>query len=118
VRFVLDNDVDARVANVFTAAGHECWTAGNAGLAQVADDDLSVYADNKNAVLVTHDREFTQRRKKNTIGKHVRLKCPEPDACEIVARQLPELVEVLGQHDHLVVEVSTAHVKFFHARWE
>ncbi|MGH3793714.1 MAG: DUF5615 family PIN-like protein [Pseudonocardiaceae bacterium] len=41
-------------------AGHEAWTAADAGLYRAGDDDLTVYADNKNAVLISHDVNFSQ----------------------------------------------------------
>lgn len=55
MRFVLDYDVDVRVCQLFTASGHECWRAPD-GL--IEDDDISVYADDRNAVVLSHDREF------------------------------------------------------------
>ena len=115
---MLDNNVDARVRSVFHRAGHECWRATDAGLANAADDDVSVYAHNKTAVLVTHDREFTERRKRNTFGKHIRLKCPEPDACVVLVACMDELVELLDQHEELVVEVSSTQVKHFRSQWD
>jgi predicted nuclease of predicted toxin-antitoxin system len=118
LRFVLDNNVDARVRRVFVDAGHDCWRAAEAGLAQVVDDEVSVYADNMDAVLVTHDKEFTERRKKNTFGKHVRLTCQEPDACDVLRLQMTELIDVLEQHEELVVEVSSTQVRPFRGRWD
>lgn len=35
--------------------------SGRAGLYRAGDDDLTVYADNKGAVLISHDTEFSQR---------------------------------------------------------
>jgi predicted nuclease of predicted toxin-antitoxin system len=71
VRFVLDHNVDAAVAAVLRREGHEAWTAGRAGLSRVSDDELTAYADDRNAALLTHDVEFSERRRKNVIGKHV-----------------------------------------------
>jgi predicted nuclease of predicted toxin-antitoxin system len=70
VRFVLDNDVDAEDGVVLRRAGHVCWTAAGAGLAgpvSAVDDEVADYAHDKQAVLITHDREFTRRRMRNTI---------------------------------------------------
>jgi hypothetical protein len=47
------------------------------------------------AVLVTHDREFTRRRMQNTIGRHVRLDCEQPDAVALIGVHLGELVAAL-----------------------
>jgi predicted nuclease of predicted toxin-antitoxin system len=115
---VLDNDVDARLVGVFVRAGHECWRGAVAGYSESDDDELAVYADNKAAILITHDREFTVRRKRNTIGKHVRLKCSQPDACDVVERQMQTMVEMLSVQGDFVVEVSTNQVTFVPGHWE
>ena len=60
LRFVCDQDIDAAVAATLRRLGHEAWTAANAGLSAVGDDELTVYADKQSAVLLTHDVEFSQ----------------------------------------------------------
>jgi predicted nuclease of predicted toxin-antitoxin system len=118
VRFVLDNDVDARVGKVLRQAGHECW-ASTAGLAATADDDtVAVYADDRQAVLITHDREFTERRRKNTIGRHVRLDCQQPDGLEVMAARLDDLVAMLEGAQNVVLIVSATEVRRYPGRWE
>jgi predicted nuclease of predicted toxin-antitoxin system len=117
LRFVLDNDVDAGVQRVFRKAGHECWRGADGGHSETDDDELAVYANDRGAVLVTHDREFTERRKRNTIAQHVRLTCQQPDACDVVRTHMDELITVLQQHQEVVVEVSSEKVKFFHPQW-
>jgi hypothetical protein len=67
-----------------------------------------VYADNRRAVVITHDREFTRRRMKNTIGRHVRLDCEQPDGPQVIAAHLDELVAVLEEAHDLVVVVSAS----------
>jgi len=118
VRFVLDNDVDARVGRVLREAGHECWSS-TAGLAPTADDDdVAVYADDRRAVLMTHDAAFTKRRMKNTIGCHVRLDCEQPDGPQVIAAHLDELVTILEQARDVVIEVSTSEVTRHAGHWE
>jgi hypothetical protein len=51
--------------------GHECWTAGSAGLARAKDDELTVWAAEHQAVVVSTDGEFSQRRMQNAIGWHI-----------------------------------------------
>ena len=46
-RFVCDHDDDVAVAMMLRKAGHEAWTAADAGLYRAGNDDLTVYADNK-----------------------------------------------------------------------
>jgi hypothetical protein len=55
---------------------------------------------------VTHDREFSQRRIRNTFGKHVWLRREQPDAAPLVTRHLDELVTALEQHANVVVMVA------------
>jgi predicted nuclease of predicted toxin-antitoxin system len=118
VRFVLDHDVDARVGRVLRQAGHECWPS-TAGLSASADDDtVAVYADNRHAVLITHDRPFTLRRMKNTIGRHVRLDCEQPDGPEVIAVRLPDLVAMLEGAQDVVLIVSATEVRRYPGRWE
>jgi predicted nuclease of predicted toxin-antitoxin system len=118
VRFVLDHDVDVRVGAVLRQAGHECWPS-TAGLAASADDDaVAVYADDRRAVLVTHDREFTRRRMKNTIGRHVRLDCEQPDAIALMGAHLEELVAALERAHDIVIVVSAAGVARHAGQWE
>lgn len=108
MRFLLDNDVDVSVCALLHRQGHECWSAAAAGLAgedAAEDDDVSVYADEKGAVVITHDREFSLRRRRNTFGRHVWLRCLEPMAVEVLASHLDELVRLLEDMPAVVIEV-------------
>lgn len=107
MRFLCDQDVDADVRSRLLSLGHEAWTAYEAGLADAADDDLAVYAHEKNAVLVTHDREFSQRRRRWIIGRHLWLRCSEADAMDLLAKFLPDLLGLLERHDDLFVALSS-----------
>jgi predicted nuclease of predicted toxin-antitoxin system len=118
VRFFLDNNVDTAVRTVLFSAGHICWTAASAGLAAANDDSIAVYADEKDAVLVSHDKAFAERHKRNTTGKHLWLRCQPPDAAEIVRRRLPEILEKLASLPDVVVEVSLERVKLYPPRWK
>ena len=110
MRFVLDQDVDARVCKILTSAGHDAWTADLAGLSEAADDDLTLYVNKKNAVLVTHDQEFSRRRRKNPIGRHVHLDCPDTSAREIVEAHLPEILDALDGMEHVYVRATVTQV--------
>lgn len=91
--------------------GHDSWTAADAGLAaEGRDDNLSVYAAEHQAALVTLDREFTLRRRRNPIGRHVGLRCTEPEAADVLAARLVEVLEYL-ERDHVTVVVSKLEVK-------
>jgi predicted nuclease of predicted toxin-antitoxin system len=103
VRFFLDNDVPISVGRMMREHGHRCWTAAEAGLAaEGQDDNLTVYAAEQGAVLVISDREFSQRRKKNPIGRHIWLHCLEPDAAAVLAAHLADVDELLRGSDVMV----------------
>lgn len=112
MRFLLDHDVDARIVGLLVRRGHEAWTAHQANLDTAADDSLTVYADDKRAVLVTHDKEFSQRRRKNVIGMHLQLQCEEPDAIGLVDAHLDQIVAHLGHaKGDMFITVSAAGVQ-------
>lgn len=80
--------------------------SGRGGLYRAGDDDLTVYADNKGAVLISHDTEFSQRRRRNVIGKHIWLRCSEWGAADLLREHLPELVPLLRIDRDLWIRVS------------
>jgi predicted nuclease of predicted toxin-antitoxin system len=110
VRFVLDQDVPASVRTMLTREGHDAWLASEAGLSRAEDDDLTVYAARHAAVLVSFDVEFMQRRSANAIGRHIRLRCAEPEAAEVLRGRLKEVLEYL-EREHVTVTVSRDAVK-------
>ena len=86
--------------------GHECWTAGSAGLARARDDELTVWAAGHQAVVVSTDAEFSQRRMQNAIGWHVWLRCSDWEAGEVLAAHLDEVLTLLAARNDLTVRVS------------
>jgi predicted nuclease of predicted toxin-antitoxin system len=115
VRFLLDQDVDARLRRFLIKEGHDCWSADQANLSDAEDDDLTIYASAKSAVVVTHDREFSARRRRTTIGMHIFLDCPEPDAVDLMERHLDDIVGALGRSQgDLFVRVSPTRLDISH----
>jgi predicted nuclease of predicted toxin-antitoxin system len=106
VRFLLDHDLDAAVGRMLRQRGHECWTAGEAGLATARDDALTVWAIEHMAALVSTDRRFGQRRMENAIGHHVWLRCLDWEASAVLAEHLAELLTRLAARADLTVRVS------------
>ena len=54
-----------------------------------------------------HDREFSPRRRRNTIGMHIFLDCLELDAVDLMQQHLDEIVEALQRSKgDLYVRVS------------
>lgn len=117
MKFFLDQNVDTEVASALRDLGHEAWTAAEAGLNDVADDDLTVYTYEKKAVLITHDNEFSQRRSRNVIGQHIWLRCAEFEAAELIRKHIDELIELLAHGKDVWMKVSKDGVQLSR-RWE
>ncbi|MEX0952783.1 MAG: DUF5615 family PIN-like protein [Nitriliruptoraceae bacterium] len=118
LRFVTDNDVDASVARCLTAVGHQAWTTAEAQLAATPDVSLAIYAQEKNAVLVSHDREFAGWRRRRTSSRHVWLNCDQIDAADILAFHLEDFVDVLRRREHVVIEVRRDRFIVHRPRWQ
>ena len=106
MRFLLDHDVDAAVGRMLRQHHHECWTASAVGLAAASDDALTVWASGHNAVVVSTDQEFGQRRSRNAIGLHVWLHCADWEASTVLDTHLSEVVARLEAGSDLTVRVS------------
>jgi predicted nuclease of predicted toxin-antitoxin system len=106
VRFLLDHDVDAAVGRMLRQHHHECWTASAVGLAAASDDALTVWASGHDAVVVSTDQEFGQRRTRNAIGLHIWLHCADWEASSVLAAHLDEAVARLESRSDLTVRVS------------
>lgn len=111
MRFLLDPDLDAAVGRMLRQRGHDCWTAGAAGLATAKDDALTVWASQHGAVLVSTDRRFGQRRMVNAVGHHVWLRCLGWEAADVLADHLEELLARLAIRADLTVRVSKSGLK-------
>lgn len=121
MRFLLDNDVDHAVASLLRGFGHDVVAASEVGLGgavPAADDEVTVYAIDRGMTVVTHDRAFTARRKRNTIGLHVRLMCAQPDAPDVLRERHDELLDVLAWTDTAVVEVHRTRVRHHPPQWD
>jgi predicted nuclease of predicted toxin-antitoxin system len=117
VRFLLDHDVDARVARMLRQLGHECLRAAEIRLDQGDDDDLTVWACDRGAVLVTHDVEFTRRRRKNTVGWHLQLRCLEPQAEDLLKEHLDEVITAVSERSDVTLVLSKVGLRVLPPRW-
>lgn len=118
MRFFLDNDVDAEVASFLTRRRHQCWRAGEAGLADANDELIAIYAEERRAVLISHDRAFAKKRMANTTGQSAWLHCQQVDGVEVLALHVVEVEAKLTVMPMLVLEVTRAGVKLHPPRWE
>lgn len=87
-------------------------------MADASDDDVSLWADKRGAVVITHDREYFNRRKRNTFGRHVRLACKDWEAVAIIERHLPDIVKLIPTRDAVVIKVTSERVKIFPNSWD
>lgn len=115
--FILDHNVDLAVSKLLRRRGHHCEPVGGLGLATAKDNDLAVYADNKRAVFISHDEEFSQRQRDNTFGYHVHLDCAEPRAVDVMRKHLDEVIEYVGSRDAIVLKVTRERVTPYPRGW-
>jgi predicted nuclease of predicted toxin-antitoxin system len=78
---VVDHCVPASVAGVLRSAGHEAWTAYEANLEDVSDESLIIYAQDRDAVLVTTNRDCAQLGRRMQAARIIWLRVIEVD-CE------------------------------------
>ena len=102
----LDNDVDAAVGTMLRRRKHACVTARQAGLAAAADDALTLWASDHDAVLVSTDREFGQRRWRHVIGRHLWLRCQDWEAADLLAVHLDEVARRMEAQVDLTIRLS------------
>ncbi len=69
------------------------------------DDELTVWAAEHQAAVVSTDGEFSQRRMQNAIGWHVWLRCSDWEATEVLAFHLAEVLTLLEARNDLTVRV-------------
>lgn len=114
MRFVLDHNVDEAVGREIRKRKHDCWRAPEHLAQDGRDDEISIYAVEKDAVVISHDGEFAARRRAHPIGIHVRLKCSEPDAVEVVRLHFADVIEAISYLGIGVINVSWNGVEPIH----
>jgi hypothetical protein len=118
VRFYLDNDTDAACRAVVARRHHTVWTAAQAGLADVPDDDQAVYSADKDAVLISHDQAFARRQRDNTTGQMILLRCDHPDGPEVLDAWLDDAVEILDRKQLVVIEMRPQSMVIHQPAWK
>lgn len=81
-------------------------------------DALAVYAADRSAALVSHDADFARRRRRNTIGQHIWLRCTEPQAPAVLGQHLTAVIDVLDRMPDVVIEVRSERLIVSPQRWE
>lgn len=109
--------MDARLVGVLQSSGHEAWTADQIGLANASDDEIAIAAHERGAVCITHDAEFTNKVKRRGFNSHIRLRCLEPDALDLLNNNLDRIVHALGWGT-VVIVVGKASFNVSFAKWD
>lgn len=112
-RFILDNDVDiAGCRAALQDRRHLVIVAAEAGV-EGEDEDVTSYAHTQKGIVVTHDAEFSNRRRRRPDGLHIRLKCLAWDGEAALQWALPHIEGILTRHTDLTVEISPTKVRLF-----
>jgi hypothetical protein len=72
---------------------HKCWTAYDANLSDASDEILIIYAQDKQATLVTTNRNCALMARKLRLASVIWLQVREQDAAEAMGRALEWLTE-------------------------
>ena len=116
--FILDHDVSAEVGRVIRQAGHTCHTVASAGLADASDDEVSTFAADHYAIFLTHDKEMTLRRRRNTFGRHILLACNEWEAPAVVSGALEQIIATAQQRDAICIKLTKDNLTAYPTRWD
>jgi len=118
LRFICDQNVSTAVARALRKAGHQAWTTGEAGLHAAKDDDLTIYAQARGAVLITHDVEFSTRRRQMVTGQHVWLDCPAWHAAVVLLDHLDEILPILARRPDVWIRLAPNAEMKLSSTWE
>lgn len=124
MRFVLDEDVDARARGTSSdnASSRMLDYCRSAGLAEAPDDDVAVYAWKKNAVPVINDEQFAKRLRyrDNLGGSAVFMDCRDFKLVEYLELYVETIVGLLDTpplRTHRIVRVKANGSKIWHPDW-
>lgn len=117
MRFLLDENVDSAVCDYLRRRGHECWSVVELGLQSAEDDAVAVAADDRDAVLVTHDRAFVRRLKGNTVCSVLAIGGEAFNAKDVVEERFADLDPGVWSK-RVVVEMSAGRTIITHQQWK
>lgn len=87
--------------------GHEASTIPEAGMGEVHDDEVSVYSDEKKAILITDDRQLLSRRRREQFYGHViGMQGSKVGYVAYLRNCVDSVVVLFDAHADLVVEVG------------
>jgi predicted nuclease of predicted toxin-antitoxin system len=102
----------------WSTSGTTPGRVGAAGLGRARDNDVAVYAAERAAVLVTHDRRFVRNLLRNGFATVIWLNCPDDRAAEVMTHWAGELERrLVGRRDELAIEVRVEGVRLRRSQW-
>ena len=99
MRFLLDQDVYAVTARFLTGLGHDVLLAAQLDLAQSADSDLLLIAQEQERTLVTRDRDFGGLVFLQGLGAGVIYLRMLPSTQRAVHKELERVLETYSETD-------------------
>lgn len=119
MRFYLDENVSSRVHEVLKNSGHEVLWTRDITTAGAADEVVAATAEEANAVLVSHDKDFRriapnipdgQRQRFRRLSM-IRLECQKPRAADRVSTVLSLIEFELNEAARLRLNRSIISIK-------
>lgn len=89
----MDHCVPADVARMLGTIGHDAWTAYDAGLETASDREILAYANEKQATIVTTNKDFVPLARRLMFARVVYLKVKEQFALDAMRRAVDWLAE-------------------------
>ena len=117
LRFVLDHDVDAAALRVLRDRGWWAHSLSELGSYDVADETVAIIADERDAVAVTVDVEFSTWRRRQLIGRHLHLRCVDPEVVPVLERRIDDVASALARNDNLFVVLSQSRSDIEYPKW-
>ena len=107
MRFLVDAQLPPALARRLVAQGHEAEHVGDCGLAAASDAAIWTYASSVNAVIVTKDEDFAQRKVVEGDGgpKVVWVRLLNTRRQALLAwfdQAMPRLIEALERGESLI----------------
>ncbi len=106
MRFLVDAQLPSALARWMAAKGHESEHVSDCGLSAATDPVIWDYAAGVNAIIVTKDEDFAQRKVLNPAGPRVVwIRLPNTRRRELLAwfeTVLPRVLQALERGDTLV----------------
>lgn len=117
VQFVLDHNVDAAALGVLRSNGWSAHSLNELGIYDATDEAVAIVASERDAVAVTVDVEFSRWRRQRLIGRHMQLRCSDPDVVDVLDSRIHDVVPALAHNDNVFVILSKDRSEIEYPKW-